>query len=321
MPSLPTRPSTTLAYPGSQPARGRLSRSLAPLALAALTALSAVPAARAESGGGVNLTPTAEEKAKAMVVRKISCMKGCSSIDNAAAGATLRFQGPMLTRGKRVVYLGGAGTEDDVLAKVRITKSGSGKVVTALLPKRAHSGPVAFETKPGVRSGASTDKIVLPEPVAAIAPLPGNGPFFPIQGTYKFGTGAAAFGGGRGHQGQDVFAKCGTPLVAAEGGKVLYKAFQARAGNYLVIDVDGADRDEAYMHLRTPAIVEKDAVVKAGEQIGEVGDTGRADGCHLHFELWEGTWQSMGGQAGHPIDPLPTLKSWATIKVGELAAH
>ncbi len=256
-----------------------------------------------------------------MVVRKISCLKGCASIDNAAAGSTLRFQGPSLAKGKRVVYLGGAGPDDDVLAKVRIVKSGSGKLITALLPKRAKTGPVAFELKPGARSKASEDKVVLPTPVAALAPLPGNGPFFPIRGSYKFGTGAAAFGGGRGHQGQDVFAKCGTPLVAAEGGKVLYREFQARAGNYVVIDVAGADRDEAYMHLRTPAVVEKGADVAAGQQIGEVGDTGRADGCHLHFELWNGAWQGLGGAAGSPIDPLPTLKAWAAGPAAEPASR
>lgn len=270
------------------------------------------PSSAAGAGaGGVSVNPSAEQQAAEIVVRKISCLKGCRTIDSAVAGATLRFQGPRLTAGKRVVYLGGAGAADDVLAQLRIVKTRAGKLVTATLPKRAHSGPVAIEVKPGARSGASAAKIVLPEPVAAVAPLPGNGPFFPIRGDYKFGTGSASYGGGRGHQGHDVFAKCGTPLVAAEGGKVLYKEFHARAGNYVVIDVAGADRDEAYMHLRAPAIVEKGADVVAGQQIGEVGDTGRASGCHLHFELWNGTWQNMGGSAGTPIDPLPTLKLWA----------
>ena len=127
-----------------------------------------------------------------------------------------------------------------------------------------------------------------------------------------FGTGAAAFGGGRGHQGQDVFADCGTPLVAAEGGKVVMQAFQSRAGNYIVIQVDGADRAEAYMHLVQPALFKEGDTVAAGQQIGNVGETGRADGCHLHFELWIGHWQGVGG-AGHVIDPLPTLKSWAKL--------
>lgn len=271
------------------------------------------PAGAAAGQGGISLTPSASAQAKEIVVRKISCVRGCTSIDAAKPGSTLRFQGPMLTVGKRVVYLGGAGDADDVLAQLRVKKAGSAKVATAVLPKRAKSGPVAIEVKPGVRSPASSAAITLPGEtvmISAVAPVSGPGPFFPIRGAYKFGTGTAAFGGGRNHEGQDIFASCGTPLVAAEGGKVLMKAFHTRAGNYVVIDVDGDERDEAYMHLKDPALVEEGAVVPAGTPIGEVGDTGRADGCHLHFELWQGHWQGVGG-AGTAVDPLPTLRSWA----------
>jgi murein DD-endopeptidase MepM/ murein hydrolase activator NlpD len=78
---------------------------------------------------------------------------------------------------------------------------------------------------------------------------------FPIRGPHRYGTGAGAFGGARGHQGQDTFAACGTPLVAARGGTVQFAGFQARAGNYLVIDGDGTDVDYVYMHLRDePAV-------------------------------------------------------------------
>ena len=59
-----------------------------------------------------------------------------------------------------------------------------------------------------------------------------------------------AFGGGRGHQGQDTFAKCGTPLVAARGGVVKFKQYHSRAGHYIVIDGDDEGYDYAYMHLR-----------------------------------------------------------------------
>ena len=41
---------------------------------------------------------------------------------------------------------------------------------------------------------------------------------FPVLGPHGYGEFAAKFGGGRGHQGQDVFAACGTPMVAARGG-------------------------------------------------------------------------------------------------------
>ena len=76
---------------------------------------------------------------------------------------------------------------------------------------------------------------------------------------YRFGSGVAGFGGGRGHQGNDVFAKCGTPLVAAQGGRVEYAGYHGRAGNYLVIDTP--DGDHAYMHLRDVALVKTDDIV------------------------------------------------------------
>ena len=130
---------------------------------------------------------------------------------------------------------------------------------------------------------------------------------FPIVGAHSYGEFAAAFGGGRGHQGQDVFAECGTPLVAARGGTVEFKQYQSRAGNYVVIDGARTGVDYAYMHLRDPALVEKGDKVTTGQLIGYVGDTGRAFDCHLHFEEWSAPGWYEGGS---PFDPLPDLKAW-----------
>jgi murein DD-endopeptidase MepM/ murein hydrolase activator NlpD len=147
--------------------------------------------------------------------------------------------------------------------------------------------------------------------VAGLAPA--TAPFeffsdrFPILGPSRFGTGVAAFGGGRNHQGEDTFAACGTPLVAAHGGKVKYAGYQSAAGNYLVIDNEGVGTDYAYMHLRDVALVKTGDRVRTGQPIGFVGQTGHADGCHLHFEIWTAPGWYAGGA---PIDPLPTLRSW-----------
>ena len=130
---------------------------------------------------------------------------------------------------------------------------------------------------------------------------------FPILGAHKYGTGTAAFGGGRGHQGQDVFADCGTPLVAARGGVVKFKQYHARAGYYVVIDGARTGTDYAYMHLKEPALVGMGDKVKTGQLIGYVGDTGDADGCHLHFEEWTAPGWYDGGS---PFDPLPDLQAW-----------
>ena len=130
---------------------------------------------------------------------------------------------------------------------------------------------------------------------------------FPVRGPHAYGGFVASFGGGRGHQGQDVFARCGTPLVAARGGVVKLKQTHSRAGHYVVIDGDGTDVDYIYMHLRHPAVVDKGDRVFTGQVLGEVGDTGRATGCHLHFEMWDGPGWYTGG---HAFDPLPSLRSW-----------
>jgi murein DD-endopeptidase MepM/ murein hydrolase activator NlpD len=133
---------------------------------------------------------------------------------------------------------------------------------------------------------------------------------FPIRGPHQFSMGAGRFGAarrGHTHQGQDTFARCGTPLVAARGGKVIYAGYHALAGYYVVIDGRGTGVDFAYMHLRQPALVGTGETVYTGQQIGEVGDTGDAVGCHLHFEEWTAPGWYKGG---HPFDPLPDLKRW-----------
>lgn len=133
---------------------------------------------------------------------------------------------------------------------------------------------------------------------------------FPVRGLHDFGGPIALFGSarsGRSHQGQDVFAACGTPLVAARGGVVVFKAWQGNAGNYVVIRGDGNGVDYAYMHLAEPAPVERGERVRTGQRIGVVGDTGNAHGCHLHFELWSPPGWYEGGA---PYDPLPSLREW-----------
>jgi murein DD-endopeptidase MepM/ murein hydrolase activator NlpD len=170
-------------------------------------------------------------------------------------------------------------------------------------------GRYAFHVFAQAASGATASSSQAP--ASPTTPAPGTFMFqrniFPIRGPHTFGTGPAAFGGGRGHMGQDTFAKCGTPMVAATAGVVKFKRYQSRAGNYLVIDGDRTSYDYAYMHLRDPALVDQGDHVYTGQPIGFVGDTGHADGCHLHFEVWTGPgWYS----GGHAIDPLPLLQAW-----------
>jgi murein DD-endopeptidase MepM/ murein hydrolase activator NlpD len=133
---------------------------------------------------------------------------------------------------------------------------------------------------------------------------------FPLLGAHSFGDAADRFGApraGHTHEGQDVLAQCGTPIVAARGGRVQYAGYQSAAGNYVVIDGRGTGYDMVYMHMREPSVLQEGDAVRTGQPIGVVGETGDAVGCHLHFEIWTPPGWYEGGS---PIDPLPFLERW-----------
>jgi murein DD-endopeptidase MepM/ murein hydrolase activator NlpD len=133
---------------------------------------------------------------------------------------------------------------------------------------------------------------------------------FPILGSHEYGMSAGRFGAARSghtHQGQDVMAACGTPLVAARGGKVQMSTWDDAAGNYLVIDGKGTGNDFMYAHLAEPSPLKVGESVRTGQPIGVVGETGDAQGCHLHFEIWGAPGWYEGGS---PFDPLPYLQKW-----------
>jgi murein DD-endopeptidase MepM/ murein hydrolase activator NlpD len=139
---------------------------------------------------------------------------------------------------------------------------------------------------------------------------------FPVQGEYSFGSETARFGAGRDghiHQGQDVTAAEGTPLVAPVAATATWVALQAGgAGHYVVLRApDG--RDLVFMHLMAGSItVAKGAALAAGQQFAQVGSTGSSSGPHLHFEIWPDGWYSSPDSK--PIDPLPQLQAWAATR-------
>jgi murein DD-endopeptidase MepM/ murein hydrolase activator NlpD len=109
---------------------------------------------------------------------------------------------------------------------------------------------------------------------------------------------------GRTHEGFDVVASCGMPLVAVRSGRVRRTGYDPILyGNYLLVHGEGERRSYFYAHLRRPASVDRGDRVLTGQRVGAVGDTGNARtvGCHLHFEIHVD---------GTPIDPEPALRRW-----------
>ena len=110
------------------------------------------------------------------------------------------------------------------------------------------------------------------------------------------------------HQGQDIVAGCGQKEIVDETGQVRVNAYQAGgAGYYVVLHGALTGTDSVYMHLKAPSWAPAGTNVFAGQQIGKVGATGDAAGCHLHFERWTAPGWFVGGAA---YDPLPELLYW-----------
>jgi murein DD-endopeptidase MepM/ murein hydrolase activator NlpD len=168
-------------------------------------------------------------------------------------------------------------------------------LIALALAALAPAGASAFHDSGGVDTRTGTD---------TETPSGDSDGQFPIIGRHTYGDG---LGASRDHQGQDLMAKCGKPVVAAQPGRVQLRDSHASAGNYVVIDGQGQLDDLVYMHLQRRAEVGEDERVAAGQTIGRVGDTGNASACHLHFEMWSNPGYYEGGK---PIDPEPQLRRW-----------
>lgn len=270
------------------------------LLTAACAAALLAPAGATAATGGVPLRGEEPQVSQA----------GCAATQKCARGEVLRVTGSQLHSTKLVSFLGKSNTKRDDRRVRPVSTSPS--ELTVRVPRQAVSGPVQLTTAEGEKVSASARVVI-----SGTAPATTNGKsgtafalhdfVFPIRAKHDLGQGPVNnFGGGRGHKGQDMFAACGAPVVAARGGTVSQSTFQARAGNYVVITTSTGQSD-VYMHLQSRSTMRRGEKIATGSPIGQVGDTGVASGCHLHFELWTAPGWMVGGKA---INPLPTLRLW-----------
>ena len=88
------------------------------------------------------------------------------------------------------------------------------------------------------------------------------------------------------HGGIDIVASEGTPIRATSSGVVIFSGWTYEMGN-LIILYHGDDYITHYGHNQQNIISRLD-IVKKGDVIGYVGNTGISSGPHLHFEIWKG---------------------------------
>jgi murein DD-endopeptidase MepM/ murein hydrolase activator NlpD len=115
----------------------------------------------------------------------------------------------------------------------------------------------------------------------------------PVRGVF---TSPFGYRWGRLHAGVDIGAPNGTPIYAADGGRVVLSGWTGGYGNYTCIQ-HTASMSTCYAHQSRYA-TSAGAQVKRGQLIGYVGNTGHSFGDHLHFEVRIN---------GNPVNPVPYL--------------
>jgi murein DD-endopeptidase MepM/ murein hydrolase activator NlpD len=99
------------------------------------------------------------------------------------------------------------------------------------------------------------------------------------------------------HEGVDISAPAGTPVLAADDGVVIYTGQLRGYGNVVILQHSGA-YETVYAHDRRNLVREGDRVAR-GQQIGEIGTSGRTSGPNLHFEV------RYNNRADDPLSYLP----------------
>jgi len=190
------------------------------------------------------------------------------------------------------------GTQLHLTAPDHTFQPETGSATTHVVQYGETLGGIAARYKTTVSSLVELNRIADPNVIRTGATLAvdGGGWLCPIPGGTFFNDWGFPRSGGRFHEGNDIFADRGTPIVAPVSGTL--RQIVGDIGGYQ-FNLEGDDG-----HLYIGSHMDRfaqDGYVQAGTTIGYVGDSGNAKGSrpHLHFEIQ--------AQGKNPVNPYPTL--------------
>ncbi len=177
--------------------------------------------------------------------------------------------------------------------------------------RRQNSGGpfVPWNTQPGDQpqaapAAATPDIARLGELLRLLRSMPLSAPLHDFAITSPFGYRSDPFNGEAAiHEGIDLQAPFRTPVRAAAPGRVIFAGRHQSYGNMIEIE-HGFNIRTRYAHLDRISVAEGDKITLQ-QQIGLLGETGRASGPHLHYEVLVD---------GHPNDPLNFLKAASDVR-------
>ncbi len=160
---------------------------------------------------------------------------------------------------------------DSLLANVRQNYSGTGG-----LSSEAAADAPEFDRRMQDIFG-KLDEIASLQVAAARIPLT-----FPLRTAYRL---SSPFGprGGRLHKGIDLAGALNSPVLATGDATVFFSGVQNGFGNIVILDHGGGYKTY-YAHLNRTRVSVGDRVAR-GDLIGDMGNSGRSSGVHVHYEI------------------------------------
>jgi murein DD-endopeptidase MepM/ murein hydrolase activator NlpD len=181
---------------------------------------------------------------------------------------------------------------------------------TVLMPVPVDDGTTTVYPTPFIYQGAPPPRITLPWRSGTINlafPLTVNAPItstfgwrvHPIHGVPRF------------HRGIDIGAPVGTPVIAAHAGTVETAGFLSGYGLTVILKYKNGTQATLYGHL-SEVFVKPGDVIKQGDVIALVGNTGLSTGPHLHFEV-----QQLTTDGWVAMDPMGPLQQGLALVAGQ----
>lgn|GEM_PF-3283656 len=179
-------------------------------------------------------------------------------------------------------------------------------LLAPLSPPKPAAARVALTSAKATPAAAPVEDEVL---IAFEEPVPGHAVVSP------FGLRQLPWeGNGRLHEGVDISADSGVPVIAAADGVVVEAGVKGGYGRYVAVR-HAESLTTFYAHLGGIAAGVKPGVaVKAGTKLGQIGSTGTSTGPHLHFEIRDGDQRPLNpamflGKAFAEAGDLPLDKA------------
>ena len=233
--------------------------------------------------------------------------KGADDINRAASTASSDLRQRKLSAADRASREAAARLNEE-----RIRRAAAARVAAQLEREAQEAAQRSGRTRPNgatQRSGSTDSGATRPRPsaepeVSSIPSSGGGGAVSPVPGAV-IGSYFGQYGvWSRYHTGLDFRAAYGTPIRAVKAGVVLFAGNSGNwAGNHVAVR-HGDGKTTMSSHMSSMS-VRSGQMVQAGQVIGYVGQTGRAFGAHLHFELYP-----VGvryGDVYRAINPQPWL--------------